>query len=156
MNSNNYDDLGDVKYFPMLDPQKSQSPPDDTQNQETHIKKAPEYDLPVFTSVEHNPQVIASYDLLSANDTKYDTPDGILNPPNSQPSDPPADPLYDPVTLESAAQPNGAPKSPVVEYDKLIHSPTPQGTLYLCCTLVLFLCVVRKYGTAHKCIIALL
>ena len=129
MCSNNYDDLGDVKYFPMLDSQnnmqKSQSPPDDTQNQESHIKKAPEYEFPVFTSVEQNPQVPASYDLLSASDAKYDSPDGVLNP-KSQYNDPPVDPLYDPVILESAAQSDG-PKSPVAEYDKLMHSPTPQG-----------------------------
>ena len=37
-----------------------------------------------------------------------------------------ADPLYGPVTLEPAAQPNGGSKSPVVEYDKLVHLPTPQ------------------------------
>lgn len=127
--SNNYDDLGDVKYFPMLDSQsnmqKSQSPPNDTHNQESHVTKQSEYDFPVFTSVEQNPQV-GNYDSLSPNDAKYDTPDGILNP-KSESNDPPVDPLYDPLTLESAAQPDGAPKSPVVEYDRLMHSPTPQG-----------------------------
>ena len=107
--------------------QKSQSPPNDNddndQNQETHIKKTLEYDFPIFTSVEQNPQVVASHDnLISANGTTYDTPDGVLNP-MSQSNDPPVDPLYDPVTLESAA----APKSPVEQYDKLVHSPTPQG-----------------------------
>ena len=130
VHSNNYDDLGDVKYFPMLNSQnnmqKSQSPPDDAQNQESHIKKAPGYEFPVFTSVEQNPQVTAGYDSLGRNDPEYDNPNGILKP-KSQSNDSPVDPLYNPVTLESAAQPN-SPKSPVVEYDRLMHSPTPQGT----------------------------
>ena len=130
VHSNNYDDLGDVKYFPMLNSQnnmqKSQSPPDDAQNQESHIKKAPGYEFPVFTSVEQNPQVTAGYDSLGRNDPEYDNPNGILKP-KSQSNDSPVDPLYNPVTLESAAQPD-SPKSPVVEYDRLMHSPTPQGT----------------------------
>ena len=107
--------------------QKSQSPPSDTQNQnqEAHVTKASEYDFPVFTSVEHNPQV-TGYDSLSAKDAKYDNPNGILNP-TSQSNGPPVDNLYDPLTLESVTQPDDAPKSPVVDYDKLMHSPTPQG-----------------------------
>ena len=126
--SNNYDDLRDVKYFPMSDSQKSQSPPNDTQNQnqEPQVTKASEYDFPVFTSVEHNPQV-TGYDSLSAKTAKYDNPDGILNP-NSQSDGPPVDNLYDPLTLESVVQSDDVPKSPVVEYDKLMHSPTPQGS----------------------------
>ena len=123
--------------------QKSQSPPDDIQNQESHIKKAPEYELPVFTSVEQNPQVAASYDVLAAEDVKYDNPDGILNP-KSQSNDPPVDPLYDPVTLESAP-PRDGPKSPVAEYDKLMHSPTPQGT-YVC----MYVCILHCRVLYHS------
>jgi len=138
MYSNNYDDLGDVKYFPMLDSQSNmqngQSPPNDTQNQESHIKKTPEYDFPAFTSFEQKPQV--THD---ASDTTYDTPGEVLNS-KSRSNGPTVDPLYDPVTLESVAQSDGGPKSPVVEYDKLVHSPTPQGSyVYVCITCIVCL-----------------
>ena len=136
--SHNYDDLGDVKYFPMLgsqnNVQKSQSPPSDAQNQEPHIKRNTEYDFPAFTTFEQQPQVTDSFNLLTANGTTHDAPSS-----NPQSSDPPADPLYDPVTLEPAAQLDRGSKSPVVEYDKLVHSPTPQGIHINCKYYLLYL-----------------
>ena len=83
----------------------------------------------MFTSIEKTP-VVASYNLLDASDTAYDTPDDALNP-KSESSSPPTDPLYDPVSMEEhILKSDNGPKSPVEEYDKLVHSPTPQGRVH--------------------------
>ncbi|XP_065896976.1 uncharacterized protein [Dysidea avara] len=131
---NNYDDLGDVKYFPISESQsniqKTQSSSEIQNQEDLQRNKTPEYDLPVFTSIEKTP-VVASYNLLDASDTAYDTPDDALNP-KSESSSPPTDPLYDPVSMEEhILKSDNGPKSPVEEYDKLVHSPTPQGAANL-------------------------
>ena len=129
--------------------QKSESPPSDTQNQEPQITKASGYEFPVFTSVEQTPQITTSHDLLNANDPKYNSPDGVLNP-KTQSNDSPVDPLYDPLSLNSVAQRDDALRSPVVEYDKLNHSPTPQRmyinqyTYHACIHLCTAYCNILK------------
>jgi len=80
----------------------------------------------VFTSVEKTP-VVASYNLLTASDTAYNTPDDVLNP-TSESSSPPTGPPYDPVSMEEhILKSNSGPKSPVEEYDKLAHLSNSQG-----------------------------